>query len=527
LQKRFLLTAFLAASLLVIGYSCTKFDTTTQGADLVTVDNINTFDTTLDINANQGFFANVDDSTIIRKNETHVIGKISNDPYFGITDAAIYVQFKPIGYPFYFGNAGDTVKNSSTGMPQSSPNAGYDSAFVCLSYRGAYGDTTAGSVQNQTFQVYGILDPSFRDKTDTLRPVSYQPNLTGATLYGSANITPQIVQRRVKLANGKDSVENQIRIKLTGAGDLFAKNLFNGQDSTAAGTNNAFFSDEKFRKYYDGFQIKVSSTSGNTLYYVNLADAKSRFEFHFHKTKNGLRDTVVQSFQMYTTNVGTSLASPSANYIKRDYSSVGGILSNPNYVYLQTSPGTYASLKIPALSNLSNRIIHRAYLIVEQDPSTTSFDDKYTPPANLYLDLKDTSRAIPQRYKPLYFDLSNGYYNPDAALGTTEPYFPANNVSINYFGGDAAQVVDATGTFYRYELNMTRYVQHIVTNGYKNYDLRLYAPAQLSYPQYDVTRFVIPYYNPVALGRVRVASGVNIPANPHRMRLRIIYSKVQ
>ena len=37
-----------------------------------------------------------------------------------------------------------------------------------------------------------------------------------------------------------------------------------------------------------------------------------------------------------------------------------------NFVYIQTSPGSYATLKIPGLTGLSNRIIHRAELIMDQ-----------------------------------------------------------------------------------------------------------------------------------------------------------------
>ena len=101
MQRRLLPAAFTAAFLLIIiGIGCTKLDTTTLGSDLVTVDNINTFADSMDIVTNQFTF---EDSTSIQKNENHVIGKITTDPLFGSTDAAIYVQFKPAFYPFYFG----------------------------------------------------------------------------------------------------------------------------------------------------------------------------------------------------------------------------------------------------------------------------------------------------------------------------------------------------------------------------------------------------------------------------------------
>ncbi len=520
MQKRFLPTAFLAASLLVIGYSCTKFDTTTQGGDLLTVDNINTFADTLDVIATQGIFTNVDDSTILSKTENHVIGNITNDPQFGNTEAAIYVQLKPTFYPFYFGAVGDTIKGY--------PGTGFDSAFICLSYRGAWGDTSIA----QKFEVkaIAITDNDFRDKTDTLRRLNYKPNTAG-TLLGAATLKSQDIISKKKLAYGKDSVENQIRIPLTGLGASFAASLFS-QDTIAVGPNNGFKNDSIFRTKFNGFEIKVSG-NGSAIYYVNLTDAKTRLEFQYFKRKaTGGKDTVIQSFQMYPQRNASGLASSSANYVKRDYtlSTIPAVGATTNDVYLQTAPGTFANLKIPELNagspKATNRIVHRAYLIVEQNPSGAVIDNYYTPPPYLYLDLKDTLTTIPQRYKPIPFDLSNQFlYNPDA-VGINSLYhpFPNGNIDLNNFGGAALKRFDGANTFYRYEINITRYVQHIVTNGYKNYDLRLFSPFNYFYPQYEGLKYVIPFYNPLALGRVKVGTGTN--ANNHKMKLVIVYSKV-
>ncbi len=520
MQRRLLLTASSAVFLtILIGIGCTKLDTTTLGADLVTVDNVNTFADTLTVNATQGIF---NDSTILQKRDNHAIGLITTDPLFGKTDARIYVQFKPTFYPFYFGSAGDTTKFDPNNK------AGFDSAFVSLSYKGAWGDTsTMGNIQ-QTFEVRAINDDNFRLKTDTIRQLGSIPPNVDNNLLGTATITPQIIAQKVILARGRDSVVNQIRIKLTGAGATFAAALFNGQDTLASSSNNGFLNDSLFRIKYNGFEIKVTNGMGNTLYYVNLSEAKSRFEFHFHKTKNGVRDTVVQSLQMYPAQAGSIAASSSFNYIKRDYSSVSFPVPNTatNNVFLQTSPGTFANLSIPGLTGYANRIVHRAFLIVEQTPDNPAIDNIYTAPPYLYLDLKDTSAVSPQRYKPVYFDLTSTVpYNPDVTTvnGLYHP-FPLGNIDVNTFGGGALRRFEPSGNvFYRYEINLTRYVQHIVTNGYKNYDLRLYSPFNYYYPQYLGTQYIIPFYNPIALGRVRVGTGLN---TNHKMKMVVIYSKV-
>ncbi len=524
MQRTLLTAAFSAAFLLIIlGIGCTKLDTTTLGSDLVTVDNVNTFADTMTVNATQGIF---NDSTSIQKNENHVIGNITTDPIFGTTEAAIYVQFKPTFYPYYFGNAGDTVKFGTTG--QASPQAGLDSAFISLSYKGAWGDTSSVSAIPQKFEVREIIDATFKDKYDTIRKsLKYKPNGIGTNILGTAFITPNIAKSKFVFGRQafKDSVTNQIRIKLTGAGFAYAAGVFNGQDSSAIGPNNAFNRDTIFRNKFNGFAITVTGP-GNTLFYVNLAEAKSRLEFHYKKTRGAFKDTLVQSFQMYTTASTSAVASSSANYVSRDYTASQVLSNDPTYVYLQTSPGTFASLKIPQLTGYTNRIVHRAYLIVEQTPDNPFTDNIYTAPPYLYLDLKDTVTTLPQQYKPVYFDLSTSVpYNPDVKTATElfHPY-PASNVDVNNFGGSALKRYESTGVpFYRYEINITRYVQHIVTNGYRNYDLRLYAPFNYYYPQYAGTQFVIPYFNPIALGRVRAGSGLN-PA--HKMRLVVIYSKV-
>jgi hypothetical protein len=536
LQKRFLSVALLAATFIVF-YSCTKIDTTTQGADLVTIDNIITKADTLNVITQQGFFAGVPfpsngDSTVIAKNANHVIGQIIDDNLVGNTNASIFVQFKPAFFPFYFGIAGDTTRN--TGPIPTSPSAKLDSVVLCLSYKGSWGDTSIASPALR-FQVLQIDDPAFGLKNDTTRHVGTNPLFLASNIVlGEKTISLNDIKAQTVFGKKtyKDSVDNQIRIAFnTPDGVAFAQSLYKQDSSSSATTNNAFNSDSKFKALYKGFEIKITSSTGRVLHYVNLAETKSRLEFHYRKIKSGFIDTLMQSFAMYPQEItGTRTASSSANYIVRDYSGsplITNTLPNSSYLYLQTSPGTYGSLKIPELTNLSNRIIHRAFLIVDQVPFSPAETDYFTPPPYLYADLKDTVISSPQRYKPVYFDLSNrSFYNPDAT-GTIEPYFPQSNADLNTYDGTAQRRYDAGSLFYRYEINLTRYVQHIVTNKFKNYDLRLYAPYSLAYPQYEGTKYIIPYYNPVTVGRVRVGGSGLPSSNIHKMKMVIVYSLIK
>ncbi len=529
MQKRFLPALFAAAFLLiVIGYSCTKIDNTTLGGDLLAIDNLNTKADTLDVDVTQGIFTN--DSTLVQKTDNMVVGKI-NDPLFGTTDAALYVQFKPIFYPFYFGNPGDKV------YPSQSSLAGLDSAFICLSYKGAYGDTNSATTIGQTFEVRQITDDAFRLNTDTLRKVTYQrPGVASGAAIGTAVITPQSIAETHIAGHAADSsVTNQIRIRLDQG---WATSFFNIMDSTTIQPNNGLNNDTMFRKNLKGFEIRVKSSEpgGNTLFYVNLAEAKSRLEFYYRKVNsaNVVSSGNMTAFQFYTTSSGTTASSSVLNSIQKTYNSgvtTAVASSTPANVYLDGNPGTFINVKVPKLTNYSNRIIHRAYLVMEQTPDNPVTDGWFNPPPYVYLDLKDTVTTLPQRYKPLYFDLNNLYpYNPDVTIanGLYHPY-PASNVDASVFGGVALNRNDGGGVaFSRYEMNITRYVQHIVSNGYHNYDFRVYAPYSYAYPQYTGVQYTIPYFNPLSYGRVRVAAGkVASSSNPHYMRVIVVYSEIK
>ena len=120
----------------------------------------------------------------------------------------------------------------------------------------------------------------------------------------------------------------------------------------------------------------------------------------------------------------------------------------------------------------------------------------------------------------IYFDLNTSeIYYPDYKVS---PYIPSQ-INYQYFGGYRRSKTDPlTGNLIKYyTFNISRYVQQIVTEHTRSYDLRLYAPFNLNYPQYSPT--FVPFGNNIAFGRVRIGSG----SNPnYRLRLRIVYSKL-
>ena len=83
----------LLSVLFLFHFSCKKIDTTDIGNDLIpAVDNVNTFDTVLDVITDNFLLP---DSTRLRATELHALGFISGDPVFGRTTAGIYVDIRP------------------------------------------------------------------------------------------------------------------------------------------------------------------------------------------------------------------------------------------------------------------------------------------------------------------------------------------------------------------------------------------------------------------------------------------------
>ncbi len=495
------ISGYLGAILLLFSFanwSCTKIDTTEMGSGLIPdVDNVHTFDTVLTINATQGLFT---DSTRMALTDNFILGSINNDPLFGTTNADVYFQVRPNYFPYSLGSSGDTLNGFGAGL---------DSVVLCLSYKGMYGDTTIP----QHFSVYE-LNPGTSNFVDSSYLLNFQPDITPTHLLGQTTVTGAGMWKYTYLKNHKDSVSNQIRIRLD---NIFGSDIYNS-DSAKSALNNAFYSDSTFKLFHKGFAVIADKgMGGNGLFYVNLSDADTRLEIHYRKRNRGVVDTTYVTFPViYNASAGASGAH--ANYVVRDRS--GSEMTGspqPNNLYLQSTPGTYINMSIPSLGTFPNSIIHRAEIIVEQVPSSIpGLDAILTPPGYLYLDLKDTTTT--EKFKPIYYDLSPyDYYEPDNSVPVA--FLPANGISYGYFGGTARKKTDAFGnTITYYNFNVSRYVQNLVTRRWPNYTIRLYAPFQLKYYGYTYS-----YNSNLCYGRIRIGDGNN---PDYKLRMRIVYSKL-
>jgi hypothetical protein len=495
-RKRFIKEPyFFVIAFLIFIWGCTKLDTTTIGGDLIPeVDNINTFADTLDIISTQGVFDGAfKDTTKLTFAENYVVGKI-NDPLMGGTTPALYLQMKPPFYPYFIGKvANDTIVQA-------------DSVVLCLSYKSFWGDSSQ-PLQLQAYTVSSAAHGEW-DSAYAYKNINFAPAL-GQLISNPVTVDVRTLGNYVKVGI-HDSANNQIRIKLSNAfrDSLFTRDTIN---------NKAFLNDSIFRIFNNGFAILANN--GNSLVYTNLLDFTTRLELHYKRKNGGAVDTTYSSYYFNSGLRGEYLRlSCVANNIIRTRNALP---FGDQELYLQTNPGTFANLEIPRLSNYGNKIIHRAELQIRQIPDPIN-DKVFTEPPFLYMDLIDTGTL---KWKPIYLDLNPGAaYDPDFKL-PGYPFMPANGaVDVNYFGGVAKKRMIASGEQVYYNINISRYVQQLVTKNTNNYKFRLFPAHSFMYPQYSTVN--IPYLNPIAYGRVRVGGGNNAVPE-YRMRLRVIYSKIK
>lgn len=463
--------------LAILFSACTKIDTTSLGSGLIPgVDNINTFDTTLDIIAHTIDDVTACDSGISRK-DLHAVGYISNNSQFGSSKAEMYFGLKPVSYPFSFPTI-DSLNNE------------IDSVVLVLKYSYSDGDTLVP----QKFKVYELAKAL---KPDSLYPTCQPMSLALFDLLGEKEFIPARLKDSIHALNEDDAYQLRIPLKKE-LGEFFINNA------------KQFTTDSAFNANFGGFGIVPDeSFGGEALNYFDLTAAATRLSIYVRSKRDTTYDTL-------SVNLTFNAYAGHANYVKRDRGSseITQQLSLPgvgdSLLFVQTTPGSYVNLEIPGLSALSNRVIHRAELIVEQiyDPLVT----KFRTPKQLLLETplpSDTNRyvAIPCDFSSN--ELTSGF---------------------SYFGGVAKKVTSGGNQVSRYTFNLSRYVQGIVTKGYSNRHIRLSAP----YYFRNESVYVDPCGNTIGVFfypmNVLGDGGVKLEGSthsPNRIRLHIVYSKLK
>lgn len=457
---------------IILFSSCTKIDTTSIGAGLIpAVDNIHTFDTTLRVVANN--FDAYPDCEFISSNDLQALGIINNDPLFGNSKADMFLELKPVVYPLQF--------------PEHAPDSLFiDSVVLVLSYNHSFGDTSI----MQNVKVFPLKSELVADSIySTCTLFNYNRNW----LLGQKTYVPAALNDSVHAY--KEDAANQLRIPLNDS------LIWNFIRDSALLTNDSIFN-----KNFEGFALIADSiTGGNALNYFYLKGRSTRLSVYMRGIKDGKQDTTILDLAF------TDL-SGSANTIFRDRG--GALISqyldttkvNDSLLFVQTVPGTYVKLDIPALDGFPNAVVNRAELVFDEvyDPTNV-----FNVPHVVMIEIWDTAA---KRFIPIPCDFSMSEVQ----------------AGLRNFGGRSQEVEDAGGNqIHRYVFNISRYVQSIITKNERNATIRLRAPFYYKNdkPYQDrcgqvIQEFVFPA-NPIADGRV-LFHGSGTGSNS--LRLNIIYS---
>jgi hypothetical protein len=221
--------------------------------------------------------------------------------------------------------------------------------------------------------------------------------------------------------------------------------------------------------------------------------------------KNGILDSTYKDLKFNRV-----LPSAAVNTIERDYNGseiLKNITNNPkgdSLVFIQATPGSYAMLKIQGIDDFKktkgNVMVHLAEIQMEEVATPGRQQGLFYAPLFMYSEVYDTA--------------TNAYY-PFLSDGFTSGTF-----DIETFGGLRLYKSDNTiqqGA--KYKMNITRYVQGIITRNYPNMPLRLSAPYSVRYDDLYIT-FAL---NNLSTGNVVLGGGNN---SSKKMKLRLVYSKL-
>ena len=481
MEKKLFVSVITVLTGLFIYSSCTKPDVTNLGNELIpAVDNVHTFETVLDVVTDNFIYG---DTTRVASFAEHALGVIANDPEFGRSEASIYTSLTPAGYGTHPFLRRDSVL--------------IDSIVLSLSYVSTFGDSN--SIQRVEVSAIDNVTGNFKD---SVYRISEAPFATKPGVLGYKDVDFRTLNDSVYYVNNRtDSIrsKNELRIKLDTAF---------GRQFVEFDTAVAYKNDSSFRANFRGLAVKINEGASpvrKALAYFDLNNTdRTRITFYCRITRNGKTDTLSPVFN-YNGRTQANLVShtPANSYL----AALNNGNPNDQLIYIQSVPGSYATVKVPGLDTFKNvnRVIHRADLIIEKVGSLE--DNIYSPPALMFM---DAMNAVGDSV----FTIRNDFIiNPSS-----------NN------GYDVANL----GGIYRndkYQFNLTRFLQSVVSKQLPYYTFRVYAPFYVrpfwALPDGKIVDFPVPnpvFVNePVANGRF-VGGGGSHPTK--KMRVRIIYSKI-
>jgi len=395
-----------------------------------------------------------------------------NDPYFGNTNAGMYLQLIPSS----LGN------NLSTLI--------VDSAVLILPYSGfTYGNTTS-SASPHSYTVYRISDTL--SVNSNYYSYTNKPVNKGVVLGSVSNVNINALASEAGVIVDTSLVPPHIRIRMDPANFT---GLIRSADSSQI--NDVL----TFLKWFNGIYIEETSqfSYGNNVPYIKVANngatnpnyAKPGIIIYYRKS---ISDTVEHSDISFYYDGGTYCAF--YNKISRKYSNIANAYftssaQSDSIVSLQNLPGASIDIQAPFLQNsLPNCVINAAQLIITQ---VHPANDPFT--ASVF--------AQPSRLYPFEYIQSTSLLQP-----TQDNYPITDTFGSNFIGGRASMVTVGSKTTTQYVLNLPREVLHTIQT---KSVLHLRLIGTVDYP-----------------GAYRLlAAGGNYADTNYRMRLNIVYSTLK
>lgn len=433
------------------------------------VDNVNTFRLTADslpieIQIGYNDSLRTDDATA----PLMALGSIGDDPFFGTTDAGIYLQVAPNVDGFSF--------------PDSLVDI--DSAVLVLPYTGiSYGDTAGTS--NQSYNVYRITQDDFKVDGTARKYYAFDSVAVNRTeLLGSATVSHSSMKNDSIVYPSGDTIGGQLRVRLS--------NDFAREVRTADA--NVFKNFSTFINYLKGVYITpdasapLSHKQRLSYFYLGVGSSSNfnRARIEFHYTVNG-----VKRVTFFTHN---PISSAFFGSIRRNYSGTpaAGFLGTPtalrDSVVIQGAPGFRSDITVKNIQSIPESVVMKAELLI-----------------NILRVGRDDIYPMPTQIIPLGVSTDNTTYTIADLIDLTGA---TSGDAQRFVGGNPKPVMIGGVQYIQYKINFPRELQAARAAGKTELKIRLISSANLP-------------------GAYRmVAPGVNVPGDA-QMKLDVIYSKMK
>jgi Domain of unknown function (DUF4270) len=340
------------------------------------------------------------------------------DPVFGKTSASIYTQL---------------TLNSLN--PDFGTNPVIDSVVLSLAYDTSYcyGKTPKVQQNINVYQLAADMVPNTIYYSDQTIPLS----ATSTVLTNAFSVIPNLTSSRT--IDG-EVLRPGLRVPLDTA---FGRRLLN---------SNSLSSDAAFQTFMKGLcittenMVSMSSGEGNILK-INFGDSQTRLRLYYHiGLTNFNYDFSIGSTAVLFTHFNHNFTDPDMN------AQINGSTGKQNdIVYVQSMNGAEVKIEMPYITSLNNSTIHtinKSELVIKVDTSALYQTQIFTPPAQLYV---------------------YGINDDGTNYVLSDAYEPVNYSYGIYIGG----VYNSSTAEYR--INISRYIQQVVSGKVKNNGLYLVA----------------------------------------------------